>query len=193
MVHEVHLQQGSRGLVGLYAGCPVPHRSLSLKEQVLTGNLPAGQPELYAYQVDGLELTREPLALLQWLCRLCWQAAISCLHSTGQLCCGLVAFRLPADEQHSKTSTSATVMMHEPAGKTGVLHVRFECASNFVETCVKPSTSIASSAWGGDLPALLLPGCSDSTTGLDNLLRFPLASEPLPFASASPASSARPQ
>ena len=88
--------------MGLYAGCPVPHRSLSLKEQVLTGNLPAGQPELYAYQVDGLELTREPLALLQWLCRLCWQAAISCLHSTRTVVlwtCGVSPFCRRATQQ----------------------------------------------------------------------------------------------
>ena len=40
------------------------------------------------------------------------------------------------------------------------------------------------------MPALLLPSCSRSMTGLDNLLRFPLPSGPLPFGWASPAPSA---
>ena len=60
-------------------------------------------------------------------------------------------------------------------------------------TCGKPSMSRASSAWLGEVagpPALLLLSCSDSTATLDNLLRLPLASGPLPFASVSPASSA---
>ena len=42
VVHEVHLQQGSRGSVDLYGGHPVPLHSLSFTEQVLTGWLPAG-------------------------------------------------------------------------------------------------------------------------------------------------------
>ena len=70
-----------------------------------------------------------------------------------------------------------------------LLHV----CSELGVTCGKPSTSRASSAGGGEVacpPALLLPSCSESTMTLDNLLRLPLASGPLPFVSVSIASSA---